>query len=123
MLEENSTQPPKERLLRKLNVTHGEPNMPEILNKEPSKLASSDKSNKSWPPSWKVLPHTSREELTDEVQNSNYKYQITIYFYIFFFRFRVFFNYSNKLFFFLDVLECRYVYNWDCLLDLWFFFF
>jgi hypothetical protein len=43
MLEENSTQPLKERLPRKLNVTLGEPNMPETPNKEPSKLASSDK--------------------------------------------------------------------------------
>ena len=47
MQEENSTQPPEEKLPRKLNAKHGELNMPEILNKEPPKLVSSDKSNKS----------------------------------------------------------------------------
>ena len=65
MLEENSTQPPEERLPRKLNVKHGELNMLETPNKEPSKSVSSDKSNKSSPPSWKVPPHTSKEELTE----------------------------------------------------------
>lgn len=47
MLEENSTQPQKERNKRKNNVNHGEVNMLETLNKEPLKLVSLDKLNKS----------------------------------------------------------------------------
>jgi hypothetical protein len=47
MQEENSTQPPEEKSPKKLNVKHGELNMLETPNKEPPKLVSSDKSNKS----------------------------------------------------------------------------
>lgn len=65
MQEENSTQPPEEKSPKKLNVKHGELNMLETPNKEPPKLVSSDKSNKSQPPNQKVPPHTSKEESTD----------------------------------------------------------
>ena len=58
MLEENWLLPLLERPKRKMIAKHSEPNTLEIVNKEPRKLESSDKSKKFWPPSWKELQDT-----------------------------------------------------------------
>jgi hypothetical protein len=50
MLLRNYMLPPLVKSKRKLNVKHGELNMPEILSTEPTKSRSSDKLRKSWPP-------------------------------------------------------------------------
>ena len=71
MQEENSNPPQQEKPKRKLNVKHGELNMPETLNKEQLKSPSSDKLRKSLLPSSKVPHHTSKIESIDLKTTTN----------------------------------------------------